>query len=593
MLRFIERELGQNDEAAVTSASGQIGFLQQFTDNHVVLRAAVERLKPRASPLRDGQNPRMSEVHALAIDRRDPDVLDYFVTALMREIPGLSREQAESMVSSRAREILRQSQYLTDNTLRALESAVRSSATLPGRKLIFFISDGFHIDAREGTVRDRMRRITDAAARAGVVIYSMEAAGLRTGMPDAASSVPFDPGGRLVGSDVGELRGLQEPLHTLAADTGGRALINTNAMNTSVTQALRETARYYLLAWRPEAEERDRGAPKFRRIEVSVRGRTDLNVVVRRGFYAGEAPPDPDAREREKKRKPEKPEKPAPQAAAPADTAAERELSDALSALRPRASIPTALALGFVNSPREGTVLTAAVGLDRAAFGPAGAPQADGTRVDLRGIILDDRGQSVTGFRHTLAVGARETTTGPRPRVMYAYQFKLAPGLYQVRVAARDQKTGRTGSAMEWVEIPDLARKEFTLSSIFLAERTGTQATEKLSIENLTEGVLLNVDGRFARSSWLRFVLFIYNASKGTTSPDVALQVQIFRDDQPVFTAPLIKVRVDSATEATQIPYAAELPLSSFPPGRYALQLTAIDRHAKATATRRVNFELE
>jgi hypothetical protein len=30
----------------------------------------------------------------------------------------------------------------------------------------------------------------------------------------------------------------------------------------------------------------------------------------------------------------------------------------------------------------------------------------------------------------------------------------LPPGLYQVRFAVRDRQTGRTGSAMTWIEIP-------------------------------------------------------------------------------------------------------------------------------------------
>src|SRR5215472_10854673 len=30
---YLDQEMGQNDEAAITSASGQIGFLQQITDN--------------------------------------------------------------------------------------------------------------------------------------------------------------------------------------------------------------------------------------------------------------------------------------------------------------------------------------------------------------------------------------------------------------------------------------------------------------------------------------------------------------------------------------------------------------------------------
>ncbi|HYY97104.1 MAG TPA: VWA domain-containing protein, partial [Pyrinomonadaceae bacterium] len=41
LLRFIDEEIGQNDVAAVVSASGQVGFLQQFTDEKVVLRAAA------------------------------------------------------------------------------------------------------------------------------------------------------------------------------------------------------------------------------------------------------------------------------------------------------------------------------------------------------------------------------------------------------------------------------------------------------------------------------------------------------------------------------------------------------------------------
>ena len=47
LLRFIDEEVGQNDEAMVASATGSIGFLQQFTDEKAVLRAAVGRISPR------------------------------------------------------------------------------------------------------------------------------------------------------------------------------------------------------------------------------------------------------------------------------------------------------------------------------------------------------------------------------------------------------------------------------------------------------------------------------------------------------------------------------------------------------------------
>src|SRR2546425_5251948 len=61
LLHFIDSDLGQNDEVVITSASGQIGFLQQLTDNKAVLRAAVERIKARPYYVRDTERPPMTE----------------------------------------------------------------------------------------------------------------------------------------------------------------------------------------------------------------------------------------------------------------------------------------------------------------------------------------------------------------------------------------------------------------------------------------------------------------------------------------------------------------------------------------------------
>src|SRR5829696_5390514 len=89
LLRFVEEELGQNDQAAVISASGQVGFLQQLTDNKAVLRAAAGRINTRFYSARDGQAPVMTEVHAAAIERNDTMVQDHFVDHLLRENPFL------------------------------------------------------------------------------------------------------------------------------------------------------------------------------------------------------------------------------------------------------------------------------------------------------------------------------------------------------------------------------------------------------------------------------------------------------------------------------------------------------------------------
>src|SRR5690242_864131 len=45
--RFLEHEMTSKDTVAITTASGQVGFLEQFTSNQAVLKEAMTRLIPR------------------------------------------------------------------------------------------------------------------------------------------------------------------------------------------------------------------------------------------------------------------------------------------------------------------------------------------------------------------------------------------------------------------------------------------------------------------------------------------------------------------------------------------------------------------
>lgn len=593
LLRFIDEEIGQNDWAAVIAASGQVGFLQQFTDEKVVLRAAASRINPRPFDTRDGQYPPMTEAHALAIERRDISVVGYFVDALLKENPYMRREQAESQVNQRANIILVQSRSVTVNTLASLLNTVRGTAQLPGRKLLFFISDGFMVEDRGNELRDWMRRVTDAAARAGVVIYSLDAEGLRTSMPDASSPNGFDSSGRLAMTDFSEGSLLQAPLFTLSLDTGGRALVNTNALGHAVSGALKETSVYYLLAWKPEAAA-EGGAPKYRRVEVAVRGRPELRVIVRRGFF-DRPPPEEPAKEKKKNAK----EKEKPQtvdASAQKQSPVERELHTAIREALPRVGLPTSLALGYVNAPDGAGLLTASIEVENSALTYEQGAQGEQPHAtfDAVGVVLDDRGKSVNGFKQQLDVRPMPGATMSGQHVVFSSQMRVPPGLYQVRVATRDTQSGRVGSAMRWVEIPEFKQGKLSLSSIFLGERRSSVRPEDMKPEDLARGVVLSVDRRFERSSWVRLTTFIYNAAPAADSkPDVALQIQVFRDDQPVFTAPLVKVSTEGVPDTSRIPYAAELALATFPPGRYVLQVTAIDRSSKTTTTQRTSFAVE
>jgi VWFA-related protein len=611
LTHFIDEQLGQNDQVAISTASGQIGFLQQVTDDKDVLHAAVKRLTYRELTVRDNSSPQMSATDALSIQANDLTVINAFVDAALRELPppgrlsnnaaAANRSVAENQVRGRAAQLLQQITAISARTLDGLQNLMRTTAQLPGRKLVYFISDGFVIDFNQSDTHDHIRRVTDAAVRAGVVVYTLDARGLSaalTGMGDASHEM-VDPTGRL-GSGGNETSAMQEPLRVIAGETGGRALLNTNALTHAITQALEETSVYYLLAWRPEQDEVRSG--RFRRIEVNVRQRPELTVLVQRGFFTTLPVDTTAARKRDESKHNKRTEadggtkSTGPQAAGvPVVNTINPALVAALTSFAPRTALPTSLTLNYFNSPQYGLLLASSLQII------ADPPPSDQSRhIDVLGGIYDEQGHAVNTFeRHIIVTPKPATASTAQPasaapeRVILTHQSRIAPGLYQVRIGAHEIESGRTGSATQWITIPALDASKLALSSIFLGERPRT--TESANAQAAPAQALVNPERRFSRASVLRFVLYVYNAAHTgpAGAPDVALQLQIFRDDQPVITTPLRKVQTDGLTDFSVLPYAAELDLGDLPAGRYILQAAAIDRTAKTSATQRVKFTVE
>lgn len=106
----------------------------------------------------------------------------------------------------------------------------------------------------------------------------------------------------------------------------------------------------------------------------------------------------------------------------------------------------------------------------------------------------------------------------------------------------------------------------------------------------------VNVGHRFSRDGNLRFAIFVYNATATPapeSKPDLALQLLMVRDEQPVVTTPLKKISTDGVTDLARIPYAGEVPLAGLPAGRYLLKVTVIDRISKQSASQETRFEIE
>jgi hypothetical protein len=349
----------------------------------------------------------------------------YLIEATMKEFQ-TDALNAFTIVTNRVRQINAQSKLTEIDTLSRLESLMRSTAPLQGRKLLFFISDGFVVDPRRSNGSDVMRRVINEAARVGVVIYSLgtRANTFGSGIDVSKNDYPdFSP--RTASRSLAESKLPQGPLETLAEETGGRPYLNASALDDGVGEALDESSAYYLLAWRPDGENQRSGKS---RLKVVVKDRPDLRVRTRQRFF--------DSRDTEA-------------AKAPKTNTPDDEIKLALGSLYPRRELPVSVSASFANTADKGTVLTASMQIDgeRLSFG-----EREQAIVDVLGIAVDDRGRFST-FKQKLDI-PREVLAKDGRFIKWNQPLPLPPGLYQVRVAVRDRQTGHTGSAMTWIEIP-------------------------------------------------------------------------------------------------------------------------------------------
>jgi len=452
LIDFVNHMMTENDQVAITSASGQIGFLQQFTNDRVALEAAVARLNYKSNTQINMENPPMSEYIALKIREGDQNALNYYVSELQKQncykaggsvICAMNLQAMKIMVRERAQEMVTSTAPATDNTLIMLENLMRNAGQLPGRKIVFMISDGFYLNDRKSGAIDRIRRITAAAGRAGVVINTLDARGIIGESLSVTNNRPMDEGGWMIGSNIGEVTASQDGLNALAGDTGGRAFRNTNApMAEFVEKILDETANYYLLAWRPDTEEQKRG--KFNHIEATIVGRPDLTVRLRSTYFKTAPLPILSLKKKTEK----DPEK-----------AREDDMRIVIDAPLSQQQIPTSLDLALSQMPGVGTQVMATLQISRQALSFDLSDGKQSSDLDIGGIFYDDKGKPVSSFVGRLRVFPvpENASASKRAQAIYAFHAWLPPGLYQVRVGVRDIKSGHIGSAMQWIEVPKVS----------------------------------------------------------------------------------------------------------------------------------------
>jgi VWFA-related protein len=580
--KFVDEQMQPGDLVAIMRTSAGVGALQQFTTDKQMLYRAIERVRwnpqGRAGvstfPPLEYQPPKLGAAKGAAGGGREQ---------------GKDEEGEDSAGASDPVEELREGVF-TVGTLGALSFIVRGMGELPGRKSVVVFSGGFQIyrdpskpeDFRgSDRVIESLRRLTDAANRASVVIYTMDARGLvYTGLsamdqfnPRTGSSPDFS--GLQSRSDI--FRRNQEGLAYLAEQTGGIFIRDTNDFVGGLRRVLDDQTGFYLIGFRPSQDvfEPLKGKTRFNKFEVKLK-RTGLSIRTRAGFLGFiETRKQPAARTRNEQI-----------LAALTSPLTSGGLTLRLTSLYSSPSPKTAVVDSLMHIDASQLKLT---------------DEADGWKkavIDVVAIVFGENGEAVDEINRTETVRARGEALQLMLSEGLVYMMKLPvrkPGAYQLRVAVRDTQTERLGSASQYIEVPDLSKGRLALSDVVLtAAEDEAPAKGAAANDPLREATLR----RFKRGSKIDFIYHIYNAKvdRATGRPRLVTQARMFRDGQPVFAGPVTPFDPGSQTEMTRLKAGSRIQLGmNLAPGEYVLQLVVTDELSKgrhATATQWLDFEI-
>jgi VWFA-related protein len=242
--RFVAEQLGDHDIVCVGSLSVQSGasFMKGFTRDRAELRKGLEELRlPAALP-----KPTMT----ISDEATEGGRLQAFSGS---EVDWL-RRPGRALDAGRMEQII--------GTLERLAAAFKK---VDGRKQIIFFSHGFDMMVDDSSVLHSLEKALDALRRSDCVLNAVDVAGVREGRPD-------------VNSRWGN--SAREVLSTMASETSGQFVANSNDFTGQLNRVLDATRVVYLLSF----PARSAGHPgAYHRLEVKV-NRSGVRVFARPGY---------------------------------------------------------------------------------------------------------------------------------------------------------------------------------------------------------------------------------------------------------------------------------------------------------------------
>ncbi|HEY4675603.1 MAG TPA: VWA domain-containing protein [Candidatus Angelobacter sp.] len=284
LLKVIDRI--PNEPAAIYILSDRLRLLQDFSTDPVALKRVIAGLNNKGSALVD--------------NAKGGHEAERYSPIFWAAIPESARQAILRYESEGTASHTRNRLQITLDALTALAQNLKS---LPGRKNLIWVSEGFPFSIEPGATVDARESVThrnytvsisstaNALFDSQIAIYPIDSRGIVTSDVYDPASRGYDPIGRgqseigltsTVSEENNNLNAVHSSMQEIAERTGGRAFYNRNEIGDPIIESMDDGTTYYTLAYSPDNRNWD---GKFRRISVKSK-RPGLKLRYRLGYFA-------------------------------------------------------------------------------------------------------------------------------------------------------------------------------------------------------------------------------------------------------------------------------------------------------------------
>ena len=459
--------------------------------------------------------------------------------------------------------------FNTDRQLSALETAAKMLGSLPEKKALVYFASGLTQD-KNGNNQAQLTATENAAIKANVSFYPIDARGLVASGPlgDATKGATGGQGsftGSSQRSAQASFQGQQETLTTLAADTGGKALLDNNDLGVGIVQAQKDISSYYILGYYSTNTALD---GHYRKIDLKIKKDLLAKLEYRHGYFAGKTFKKFDSEDKE------------------------RQLSEALMLGDPITDITVAAEIDYFRLARDRYFVPVEVKIPGSELELAKHGGAETTRLDFIGQVKDSKGDIKGNVRDYVELKLKDQNAAELTKRAIAYDtgFILPPGSYALKFLARDNETGMIGTYEQKFVIPDLSTNQTTLatSSVILSNQRqpvtealySAEKDKKLLAENPlvqdNQKLIPSVTRVFKKSQDMYVYLETYEPLAETTEPVVAY-VSFYHGKTLAFRTEQLAITDGLDKKTTALPIRFSLPLAKLQPGRYECQVSIMN----------------